>query len=523
MTMTRQFTLPGIEPDRAGPAEHRDPRRWLILFFLVTAFMLTILNTTIVNVGIRVLTDPRRGLGATQTEIVWAVNAFTLLLGTLLVTWSTLGDRYGHRRMLLAGLGVFGLGALGAAFSASPGMLIGWQAVMGVGGAAIPASTLAIITHVFGPEERPKAIGVWAASAGPAMALGPIVGGALLDNFPWGAIFLVNVPIVLVVLAGVTRYAPLARSDRRDRLDPVGVLLSIAGIFLVIFGIMEGGSLGSWARWPVLVPIVAGFAVLGGFVWHARRRDRPALDVRLFRDPRFSAAASVVALAFVGIFGVTLFVMLYFQSVRQFSALRTGLSVLPLAVGLAVFSPGAPALARKFGPKVVVSAGMATATACFFSYTFLTADSPLWLPMVIFFLQGAGMAHVISPATGIIMARVPRENAGMGSAVANLARDVGGALGLAALGSVLAVSYRHHVDGVLAALPGPVRAAAGDSIAATHAIAGRLGPAAQRLLPAADTAFLSAMHTTAVVCGVLGFAGVCIAISGLPGRPAKTK
>ncbi|SBW23174.1 EmrB/QacA subfamily drug resistance transporter [Candidatus Protofrankia californiensis] len=493
------------------------PRRWLILAVLVLSVLLTVLDGTIVNVALRVLADPGQGLGATQSELEWAINSFTLVFAALLFTWGVLGDRIGHRRTLVAGILIFGVSSVGAAYADTPTQLILWRVVMGIGAAALPPATLSIIMHVFPPSQRPQAIGIWAGSSGLAAVLGPIVGGALLGHFWWGSIFLINIPVVLLALAGTAALVPDSRDPASGRLDPLGVALSIAGIMLLVFGIVEGGRLADWTQARVLGAVLGGLVLLVAFVRYELSIDHPALDVRLFRDRRMSAAAVAVGLAFFAIFGLTFFMVFYLQSIRGYSPLESGLALLPLAVGLGMFSARSPGLAERHGYRLVVSAGLLLASLCFFGYALLDADSPVWVILLIFFLQGVGMAHVMPPATEAVMSLLPASKAGVASSITNVTRNLGGALGIAVLGSLLAVRYRDVLEPHLAAVPPPVRADATESVEAARALASSLGPSGGTLWADASDAFVSAMHTTAIGCALAGFVGVVVVALGMPG------
>ncbi|AEH09722.1 MULTISPECIES: MFS transporter [Protofrankia] len=508
---------PTTGPAGSAAAAAGHPRRWSILAVLVLSVLLTVLDGTIINVALRVLADPEQGLGATQSQLEWAINSFTLVFAALLFTWGILGDRIGHRRTLVTGILIFGASSVGAAYADTPAQLILWRVVMGIGAAALPPATLSIIMHVFPPSQRPQAIGIWAGSSGLAAVLGPIVGGILLGHFWWGSIFLINIPVVLVALAGTVALVPESRDPAPGRLDPLGVALSIAGIMLLVFGIVEGGRLADWTQARVLGPLLGGLALLAAFVRYELVIGHPALDVRLFRDRRMSAAAVAVGLAFFAIFGLTFFMVFYLQSIRGYSPLESGLALLPLAVGLGMFSARSPKLAERRGYRLVVSAGLLLASLCFFGYAFLDTDSPAWVIFLIFFLQGIGMAHVMPPATEAVMGLLPASRAGVASSITNVTRNLGGALGIAVLGSLLAVRYRDELEPHLAAVPPPARTDATESVEAARAIAASLGPSGRTLWADASDAFVSAMHSTAIGCALAGLLGVIVVAVGMPG------
>jgi EmrB/QacA subfamily drug resistance transporter len=497
-------------------------RRWVILTVLLFSLLVVVLDNSILNVAMKTIaTPPPTGLGATQSQLEWAINAYTLVFAGLLFTAGLLGDRLGRKKTLLFGMVVFGTGSLLSAFAGSSGQLIAFRAVMGFGGAFVMPATLAIIMNVFEREEQPKAIGIWSGAVGLAIAIGPITGGALLEHFWWGSVFLVNVPIVVVAVIAMIAIVPDSKDPKPGRLDPLGVLLSVVGLVLLVYGIIKGGQLADFTAGQVLGTIAAGLAVLVLFVLHERRSDHPALDVGYFRNPRFSAAVTSIGLVFFALMGVTFFMVFYMQSVRGYSAFQAGLLLLPLAAAQMIFSSRARLVVDRFGVRAVCAGGMALIGCTFLAFWVLGRSTPIWVLCVLFFCQGAAMAHVMPPATVSIMSALPREKAGSGSAVNNTFRQVGGSLGVAVLGSLLSTTYRGGIDGHLGALPPGARHRAGESIEGTLAVADRLGPAGRALVGPADDAFLHAMHITATGSAIVAFVGVAVALRFLPARPPR--
>ncbi|MFI9002724.1 DHA2 family efflux MFS transporter permease subunit [Streptomyces sp. NPDC053541] len=504
-------------PHRVPEAVHR--RRWAILGVLMLSLLIVVLDNSILNVAVKTIASPApTGIGATQSELEWAINSYTLVFAGLLFTSGLLGDRLGRKRILLFGITVFGIGSALAAFSTSPGELIAYRAVMGLGAAFVMPATLAVLMNVFEREEQPKAIGIWAGSVGLAIAIGPITGGILLEHFWWGSIFLVNVPVVLLALALMAWLVPESRDTRPGRIDLPGVLLSVLGLVLLVYGIIRGGELASFTDVTVLLPALAGLAVLVGFVLYEKRADHPALDVSYFRKPAFSAAVAAIALVFFALMGVTFFSAFYLQSVRGYSALQSGLLILPLAIAQMVFAPRARLVVERFGARAVCTAGMLAVAVGLAAFAFFDAGTPVWVLEVVFFLQGAGMAHIMPPVTVAVMQSLPREKAGSGSAINNTFRQVGGALGVAVLGSVLSSTYRGEIEGHLGALPPALRDTAGESIEATLAVAEKLGPAGRGLVTPAYDAFLDAMHVTAIGSAAVAVLGAVVVAVFLPGR-----
>ncbi|MFF5572503.1 MFS transporter [Streptomyces luteogriseus] len=503
---------------RVPEAVHR--RRWAILGVLMLSLLIVVLDNSILNVAIKTISTPApTGLGATQSELEWAINAYTLVFAGLLFTAGLLGDRLGRKKVLLGGLAVFGLGSALAAFSGSPGELITFRAVMGLGAAFVMPATLAVLMNVFEREEQPKAIGIWAGGVGLAVAIGPITGGVLLDHFWWGSVFLVNVPIVVLGLVLMLWLVPDSRDPHPGRVDPVGVVLSVVGLVLLVYGIIKGGQLADFTDVTVLATIGAGLAVLVAFVVFEKRSDHPSIDVTYFKDKVFSAAIAAIALVFFALMGVTFFAVFYTQSVRGYSPLQTGLLMLPLAAAQLIFAPRARLVVDRFGNRVTTTAGMVVIAAMLAAFATLDADTPIWILEVIFFLMGAGMAHIMTPVSVVIMQALPREKAGSASALSNTFRQVGGALGIAVLGSVLSTAYRTGIEDKLGVLPPALRHTAGESIEATLGVADGLGPRGESLIAPAYDAFLHAMHITALWGAGIALIGAVVVALFLPGRP----
>ncbi|WP_318218309.1 MFS transporter [Streptomyces sp. SCL15-6] len=515
------MTTPADSSSRRIPEEvHR--RRWAILGVLMLSLLIVVLDNSILNVAIKTISTPEpTGLGATQSELEWAINAYTLVFAGLLFTAGLLGDRLGRKKVLLGGLAVFGIGSALAAFSGSPGELITFRAVMGLGAAFVMPATLAVLMNVFEREEQPKAIGIWAGGVGLAIAIGPITGGLLLDHFWWGSVFLVNVPIVVVALALMLWLVPDSRDPNPGRLDPVGVVLSVVGLVLLVYGIIKGGQLADFTDATVLATTGAGLAVLVAFVVYEKRSDHPSIDVTYFRNKVFSAAIAAIALVFFALMGVTFFSVFYTQSVLGFSPLETGLLMLPLAASQLVFAPRARLLVDRFGNRATTTAGMLLIAAMLAAFATLEADTPVWLLEVYFFLMGTGMAHIMTPTSVVIMQALPREKAGSASALSNTFRQVGGALGIAVLGSVLSTAYRNGIEGDLGHVPAGLRHTAGESIEATLGVAEKLGPQGKALVGPAHDAFLHAMHVTALWGAGVAVLGAVVVAVYLPGRTPR--
>jgi EmrB/QacA subfamily drug resistance transporter len=497
-------------------------RRWGILSVLIVSLLAIVIDNTVLNVALKTIAEPHGGLGASQSQLEWAINSYTLVFAGLLFTFGVIGDRIGRKRTLMIGLVLFGIGSLLSAYSRSPDQLIFARAAMGLGGAAVMPQTLSIISNVFEPQERPRAIGIWASAVGIGVAIGPVLGGILLAHFWWGSVFLINVPVTVAGAAAVALLVPESRNPERAGIDVPGVLLSIAGLVLLVYGIVQGGDTGSWVHPSVLGPIIGGLAVLAVFAWHESRIRHPALDVRLFGDRRLSASVGALGLVFFGMGGVYFFTSFYTQNVLGYSPVDAGLLTIPFAVGQLLLSPRSAPLVRRYGAKAVGTSGMLLMSVALAGYVLLGTSAQIWLLALLFFVQGAGIGVAMPAATSAVMDVLPRERAGAGSALTNTARQVGVALGVAVLGSILAQAYNHAMSPTLAALPATARGAAGGSIAATQAVAAQLGTAGRALLGPANDAFVSAMHVTTVVAAVISLAGAIVVLRWMPGLGRAT-
>jgi MFS transporter, DHA2 family, multidrug resistance protein len=493
------------------------PRRWWVLAVLCVVLLIVVLDNTILNVALPSIQD---SLKATQSQQEWMVDSYTLAFAGLLFTFGVLGDRLGRKRMLAGGLLVFGLGSVASAFAGSPDMLIATRTLMGVGGAAVMPSTLSIISSVFDPRERGKAIGIWAGISGMAIAIGPITGGALLERFWWGSVFLVNVPFVVIGLIAIYAIVPESSDPNPRHIDLPGVGLSVVGLVALVYGIIKGGENNQWGSAATLVPLVGGAVLLAVFVFLERRSDHPSLDVTLFKNPAFSAASVAISLVFFGLFGSTFFLTFYLQFDRGYSPLAAGIRLLPVAVAILIFAPRSSQLAKRIGNKATVAGGMFLVLIAYLGYQVIYTHTSIWALEVLLLVQGIGMANVMAPATESIMSTLPRERAGAGSAVNNTMRQVGGALGVAILGSMLSSSYRGKITPTLASLhlPAAAREAAGESIGALSQIIGKGGKPSGPQWQQGQNAFVHAMHITSAGSALVVLIGMAVVLKWLPGR-----
>jgi EmrB/QacA subfamily drug resistance transporter len=490
-------------------------RRWWTLLVLSTALLVISLDNTILNVALPTI---ERELDAGSGQLQWIVDSYTLVFAGLLLTMGALGDRFSRRGALVSGLVIFGGASLASAFAESADMLIATRALMGIGGALIMPTTLSILTNVFPAEERPKAIGIWAAVAGIGVGVGPAAGGFLLEQFNWTAVFLINVPIVVAALAAAPKLVPDSRDPKQARLDPVGALLSTVGLGILTAAIIEAPERG-WTDGMILAGFASSALILAGFVIWELRTASPMLDVRLFRIRRFSGASFSIALVFFALFGAIYFLTQYLQGVLDYTPLQAGVRMLPVAAGLIVGGPLSAKLAGRFGTRAVVATGLTVVATALLVLSSAEVDSGYSLVALSLVLLGLGMGATMAPATESIMSSVPLNHAGVGSAMNDTVRMVGGTLGVAILGSLLSSGYGADMEPAVKSLPEPAADAASDSLGHASVVADQIGGGAGRALSnAAETAFTTAMSSTLTVAAATALAGAVLALVVLPGH-----
>lgn len=500
-------------------------RRWAILAVLCFGLLVSVLDNSILNVALPTI---QKDLNASSSDLQWIVDSYTLVFAGLLLTAGALGDKFGRRGALQIGFILFGIGSVASAIATSSGQLISTRAFMGIGGALIMPATLSIITNVFPPQERSKAIGVWAGTAGLGGALGPLTGGFLVQHFYWGSVFLVNIPIVIIGLIAGVFLIPTSKDPSAPRLDPVGAITSIVGLTLLLFAIIEA-PINGWGSTETLVFGGAGLALLVVFaVWEAKS-DHPMLDVTFFKKARFTAAAGAITLVFFSMFGSLFLLTQYFQFVLGYSPLETGVRMLPFAVAMMVVAPLSSRIVERIGSKVTVAAGLGMVTIGLVTMVGLEVDTPysniFWRLM----LMSAGMGLTMAPATESVMGSLPIFKAGVGSAVNDTTRQVGGALGVAVIGSVLATTYGNQVRefllGLGLPLPQELVDAASNSIGAVQnglvpqLQANGLTEQAAAVSAEANSAFVSAVHWGVLTAAAATAIGVVVVLLFLPARP----
>jgi EmrB/QacA subfamily drug resistance transporter len=488
-------------------------RRWWALGALVLSLLTIGFDATILNVA---LPNLATALDAGTSQLQWIIDAYVLVFAGLLLPAGALGDRYGRKLFLLAGLGLFGGASVLASYATSADTVIAARSVMGIGAAILTPITAAIIPTVFPPAERAKAIAFMAIGLGAGVPLGPIVGGYLLEHFWWGAVFLVNVPVVVVAMVAVAVLVPESKDRTPRRVDVVGGLLSTAGLVAFVYAVIAAPEHG-WTSVRVVVGGLGGLALLGAFVAWERRVREPMIDLRLFGRPRFLWGSIAGTVASFGMYGLLFVLPLYLQAVQGNDALGAGVRLLPMMGGLIVGARASEKVGARFGARRPIVAGLALIAAGLAVGALTTVHSgygyvAAWLTVV-----GLGIGLALAPAMDAVMGELPPERTGSGTAVTMAMRQVGGALGVALLGSLSSAVYtaRLRAD---AGLPGAAGEAARDSVAGAVAVAERLGDAA--LAADARAAFVTAMSFVLLSCAVVTAAGAFGVLAGLKGPAA---
>jgi EmrB/QacA subfamily drug resistance transporter len=491
-------------------------RRWWTLAALCFSLLVIGLDATILNVALPSLA---RDLHAGTSSLQWMVDAYTLVYASMLLTTGSLGDRFGRKGALSIGLLIFGAGSVASAFSGSANALIACRAVMGLGGCLIMPATLSILTNVFPREERAKAIGAWAGVAGLGIVAGPTLGGILLQHFWWGSVFLINAPVVVVALIVGHFVVPSSKDPAATPLDPMGTLLSIVGLTLVLYAIIEAPTKGLGAT-SVLGTFGVGLVVVVLFALWELHTDHPMLDVRFFENPRFTAASVTITLAFFAMTGVLFFLSQYLQSVLGYTPLRAGLALIPVGVTMMIASPSSARLDKRFGSKMTVVVGMVIAAGAVGILALARANSPYTLVALVLALLGIGLGCVMTPATNSIMGSLPLGKAGVGSAVNDTTRQIGGALGVAILGSVTNAVYRSSVaktasfKALPAAAQGVVRAGIGN----VALVRPTLATGGAQLAHETGVSFVHAMNLTAAVGACFLLLAALVSLIWLPAK-----
>jgi len=471
-------------------------KRWFALAFLMVSLLIIALDNTVLNVA---LPSISRDLSANASELQWIVDAYVLVFAALLLTMGAIGDRLGRKKVLQAGLLVFGIGSVWAMLSTSTIMLIAARSFLGIGAAMIMPSTLSLLTATFrDPKERAQAIAIWAGSFALGMGFGPMISGALLEHFEWPSVFVINIPVVVIGLIGGYFFIQESKDDMARKPDIPGVVLSIAGLFALVYGIIEAGK-GSWTNDEVLLPLGIGLILLSIFGWWQLHAKNPMLPLRFFRNMSFTGANVALTLVMFSMFGTFFFMTQYFQTVLGYTPWETGIYMFPMSIVSFIFAINSARVAHRIGTKLTVSVGifMAGCGLLFLSQV-PEVDTDYWVLLIGLCVLPMGMGTAMSPATNSIMGSVPVNKAGVGSAMNDTTRQVGGALGIAILGTVLNGIYLNKIEGLKEQIPMLSEEALEgieSSIQGAHIVAGNIPDPAvsQAIIDTADQAFVTGM------------------------------
>jgi EmrB/QacA subfamily drug resistance transporter len=488
---------------------------------LCLAVLIVNLDNTILNVALPTLVVR---LKATTGQLQWIVDAYAMVFGGLMMVGGSLADRYGRKRLFVVGLVIFGCGSLGAAFASGVDILIGWRAVMGAGAALTIPSALAIVNDLFHqPAQRGKAVGIWSGTIGLGIAIGPVAGGLLLSRFWWGSIFLVNIPVVVAGIIGGLLLVPDSRNRFSRRPDHLGGLLTVVGLGLILWSIIEGPSAG-WLSARVVGAAFAGLAVIGGFVVWENHIDHPMLPLVLFKSRRFSIAVIAVALGVFALLGGLFVQTQFLQFDLGYSPLKAGLCILPIAGVLAAGALTSSWIVRAIGTKFTAATGLLLVSGGMIQIAIIASVTTTYtevLPGLL--LMGLGAGLLMPSATDSVLGTLAGDDAGVGSATNSTAMQVGGALGVAVIGSVLSTKYQHALEPALAGRHVPPIAAQtilgslGGALAVARIVGGSLGLA---LAEIAKVGFALGSHSAFLVAAGVTGAGAVLILAALPSRPS---
>jgi EmrB/QacA subfamily drug resistance transporter len=492
--------------------------RWWTLLVIAISVLVVVLDSTIVNIALPTL---QRELGSSFSDLQWMINVYIMIFAALMLTTGALGDRIGRKKMLQAGIIFFGVSSLFASMADTSGGLILWRAIMGVGGAMMLPATLAILTNVFPREERGKAIGVWAGLNGIGIALGPIIGGVIIDNLNWNWIFLVNIPITIIALIAGWFLIPESRDPNPKKLDIPGTILSSAALALLIFGLIKGSDWG-WTSIGILASLAG--AVVSGllFILWERKTENPMLELGFFKNARFSAGVFSVSMMALAMIGITFGLTLYMQFVNGYTALETGLRFVPLALGVFIGAGSSDKIVEKLGTTKIITVGYLGSAIVLLLASFWEVNTAYWQLGTLFFFFGFFLGYIAAPATTAVMGALPEARAGIGSAMNTVSRMVAGSIGVAALGSTLnslyTTNFKDAITNVVG-LPAEIVEASSESIGAAVTIAEGLPPdVGEALAEVAKGSFMDAWQIMAFISLSICVIGALIVVKVMPPR-----
>lgn len=490
-------------------------RKWVILAVVSLGTVIVFLDNTVVNTAIPSISVD---LEASISNLQWVIDAYTLALAGLLLIGGAVGDRFGRKRFMIVGLVIFGVGAIGGALSSDINTLIAMRAVQGAGAAFILPATLSIITDVFDRGERAKAIGIWSGVGALGIGLGPVVGGALVDGFGWASVFWMHLPVIALTLAGLL-FVPESKDTRERSLDLPGAALGTAAVSVLVFGLIRAGEVGWLSGQTIAFGVVAGLLVTLFVVYESRVKE-PMLPMPFFREKDFSGAVLVIGLIMFGMLVSFFFLTQFFQIVQGRSAFEAGLLIVPTALAMMVSAPVAGILVKSIGPRILVLASAAAVTTCLVMLTQIEVDSSSLFIVAALAVFGLGAGLGLAPLTDTVMAAVPVGDAGIASAVNDVSRELGAALGIATIGSVVNALYRSSIGDTLpAGLPAEAVAFVEQGVGAAGIAAGQLpSEVGQALVSAANTAFVDAMTTGFAVSAAFVALTAIVAITMIPKR-----
>ena len=492
------------------------PQRWTILAILNLSLILIVASVSSLNLAVPSI---QRALNASASELVWINASYALVFAGLLLPAGALGDRYGRKPALIAGLGIFLTSALIATLSNDPGQLIVLRGAMGIGAALTMPATLSIITVIFPLEERAKAIAIWSGFAGAGGALGIVASGFLLESFWWGSVFFINVPIAALALVLVIAMVPNSKDDEERPLDPIGSALSIGGLISLVYGLIQGPEFG-WSDPVVIGAFVASAVLLFAWIRVELAQKDPLLDPRLFRISRFRMGSFTITTAFLAMFGMFFVLTQYLQFVLDYTPLEAALRTLPFAPAMILVAPQGPRVAAAIGAGRTMALGMFISTIGLAAFGFMTTDTP-YLPIgITIVIAASGMALVFPAATESIISSLPQNKAGVASAMNDATREVGGAIGIALLGTLLSSGYRSGLGSAADGLPADAAEAAEDNVGAALAVAGNL-PGGDALAAAARDAFVDGMQLAMWTGAAVMFVSAVIVFRFFPSRAAE--
>ncbi|MEV0635346.1 DHA2 family efflux MFS transporter permease subunit [Streptomyces sp. NPDC050619] len=492
-----------------------DPRRWWALAALVASMLTLGFDTTILNVALPTMAGD---LGATTGEQQWMADAYVVVFAALMLPAGLLGDRFGRRLMLIAGLGIFLAGSVVGALAGDVNAVIAARAVMGIGAALVTPLALSVLPTLFAPDERPKAVGIISAASALGMPLGPIIGGWLLTHFWWGSVFLVNVPMAAIGIAACVFLLPETRDPSSPKVDTLSTALTATGLGALVYAIIEAPTRG-WGDPLVLGTLAAAVLLIGGLVLRERRVERPMLDMTLLAHRGFLFNTIAATLVMFVLSGLLFVLPPYLQAVLGHDALGTGVRLLPMMGGLLVASRIAPPVVARFGARATVSGGLVVLAFAALLGSRTTIDSGYGFTALWLSITGLGFGLALIPAMNSALGTLPRDSAGSGSGLLMTLRQVGGAIGIALLGSLLAGTFRDRLD--VTGLPARAADTAGDSVVAAHLIAEKAGSA--DLAASANSAYVHGMGIVLLVCGIGALVSALLAAAFLPGTPAVPK